>query len=331
MGATVAPDRILKELSDLWVSLGKQGESEGGAGVLRACSMTLIVVAEESEDTSALGEVLAALMPEHPARTMIVRLRGAGGRSLDERVYAQCWMPFGQRRQICCEQIEITASDDALNDLAPVVLPLAVPDLPVVLWCRSARLLGMPEFAAIAAMADKVVVDSASMAVGASALIQVAKAAKQCTLLGDLAWTRLTRWRERLSQVFENCVCLEQLKTASEIRVTYGGSYEMPAWYMGAWVKNVLASAGVSAALRVAGEPGAGFLRVELIGTDLRVQLERRDNTLEIVVNDLVNRVNLPEPTDYLLIREEVGIIREDPVFQSSLETAASLAYAGEK
>ena len=56
-------------------------------------------------------------MPEHPARAIVIRLRGAGERALSERVYAQCWMPFGQRRQICCEQIEITASDAALADL----------------------------------------------------------------------------------------------------------------------------------------------------------------------------------------------------------------------
>ena len=162
MGATLAPDHILKELADLWVSLGKE-ESEGGAGVLRACSMTLVVLAEESEDVSGLGETVAALMPEHPARTIVIRLRGAGDRTLAERVYAQCWMPFGQRRQICCEQIEITASDEALADLASVVLPLAVPDLPVIVWCRSARLVDMPEFHAIAAMARKVVLDSAEM------------------------------------------------------------------------------------------------------------------------------------------------------------------------
>jgi len=59
------------------------------------------------------GETMAALMPEHPARTIVVRLSGAGERALAERVYAQCWMPFGERRQICCEQIEITASDAA--------------------------------------------------------------------------------------------------------------------------------------------------------------------------------------------------------------------------
>ena len=60
-----------------------------------------------------------------------------------ERVYAQCWKPFGQHRQICCEQMEITASDAALADLPSVVLPLAVADLPLIVWCRSPRLLAM--------------------------------------------------------------------------------------------------------------------------------------------------------------------------------------------
>ena len=33
MGGTIAPDHILQELADLWVSLGKQGEGE----TARAC------------------------------------------------------------------------------------------------------------------------------------------------------------------------------------------------------------------------------------------------------------------------------------------------------
>src|SRR5947207_5249217 len=113
MSTTVAPEKILRELSQLWIAEAKQGE----AGVLRACSMTLVVLAEESDDPSALGETVAALMPEHPARAILVRLSGKPQRELSERVYTQCWMPFGQRRQICCEQVEITAGDPALADL----------------------------------------------------------------------------------------------------------------------------------------------------------------------------------------------------------------------
>jgi len=156
----VAPEHVLRELADLWVTLG----AEGGAGVLRACTLTLVVLEEASGDAAALGETIAALMPEHPARTIVVRLSGAGERALAERVYAQCWMPFGERRQICCEQIEITASDAALADLPSVVLPLKAPDLPLIVWSRSARLFEMPLYGAIARMANKVVVDSAGFA-----------------------------------------------------------------------------------------------------------------------------------------------------------------------
>ena len=125
--------------------------------------MTLVVLAEVSDDAAALGETLAALMPEHPGPHHRGAAAGRGEPALGARVYSQCWMPFGQRRQICCEQIEITASDAALADLPPVVLPLAVPDLPVILWCRSARLVDRPEFGDLAGMARKVVVDSAQL------------------------------------------------------------------------------------------------------------------------------------------------------------------------
>jgi len=76
MPDVVTPDQILKQLSGLWEALGREGKSGEGAGVLRACTMTLAVLAESGDDPAALGETLAALMPEHPARTIEVRLLG---------------------------------------------------------------------------------------------------------------------------------------------------------------------------------------------------------------------------------------------------------------
>jgi glucose-6-phosphate dehydrogenase assembly protein OpcA len=326
MSAVLSPDRILKELTDLWVSMAKPGQEEAGGGVLRACSMTLVVLADAAEDIQRIGETMAALMPEHPARTILILLRPGSGRELSERVYAQCWMPFGQRRQICCEQIEITASDVALADLPGVVLPLAVSDLPVILWCRTPRLVGMPEFREIAAMARKVVLDSSALPDPKSALKRFAAAVDRGVLLGDLAWTRLTRWREMLSQVFENRERLMQLPGVSRVRVTYSGSYETAAWYMAAWLAGPLRSAGANAAAEVS--PGEGTLRVELEGADLRVVLERRDDRLVVTVNELSHCTSLPQPSDYLVMREELGIVRHDPVYSRTLAAAVRLAYA---
>src|SRR5262249_74693 len=152
----------------------------------------------------ALGETIAALMPEHPARAIVIRLRTGGDRSLSSRVFSQCWMPFGQRRQICCEQVEITASDTSLDELPAIVLPLSVPDLPVILWSRRGRVVRTPEFPRIAAMATKVVLDSAGFPDPKQSLPRMAAAVERGTILGDLAWTRLTRRRGMISRLFEN-------------------------------------------------------------------------------------------------------------------------------
>jgi glucose-6-phosphate dehydrogenase assembly protein OpcA len=324
----VAPEHMLRELADLWVTLGKQGQAEGGAGVLRACTLTLVVLAEASDDAAALGETIAALMPEHPARTIMVKLSGAGERALAERVYAQCWMPFGERRQICCEQIEITTSDSALADLPSVVLPLAAPDLPVIVWSRSARLFEMPVFGAVARMAAKVVVDSAGFADPKRTLRLFAETARSGVLLGDLAWTRLTRWREMLARLFENRNYLAKLARISSVRVVHDGEFATSAWYMGAWIADALRDAGVSAQVVVGAGSGPASLRVELAGGGFRVALVRQQDRLIITVDNAENCTNLPQPGDYLLMREELGIVRRDAVFERTLASAARLAYA---
>jgi glucose-6-phosphate dehydrogenase assembly protein OpcA len=311
--STVNPERVLKELADLWVSLGKQGQSEGGTGVLRACTMTLVVMAEDDHDWSALGETIAALMPEHPARTISVRLSGAGDRALSDRVYSQCWMPFGQRRQICCEQVEITVSDAALLDLPSVVRPLAVPDLPLILWCRSPRVLTKPEFADIADMTHKVIIDSEGMPLQA-----VAKLASHDTLLGDLAWTRLTRWRETLSQVFENKQNLARIGELKDLRMEHNPNQARTAAYFSAWVADILPGLAIS----VLPQEQCDGLRLTLSGSDFRVQLERQDEKLAVTVDGLSHFTNLPPPTDYGVMREELGIVRRDPAFERAFARA---------
>src|SRR5450759_5899210 len=322
MSATVAPDSILRELAALWTQQGQQGD----AGVLRACTMTLLVIAEAGDDASALGETIAALMPEHPARAILIRLQGEGARALSQRVYQQCWKPFGQRQQICCEQIEITASDAALADLPSVILPLAVPDLPVILWCRSARLVRRPEFGEIAGMATKVVIDSAAAGDSTDAIVCMADGVRSGGVWADLAWTRLTRWRETLARVFENRDTLARLAEIDRVQVRFGPGYETAAWYLAAWAANALASVGQAVAPVISRQDES--LRLELSGGTFRVELSRQEERLVTVVNEQSNCTNLPRPTDYLLMREELGIVRRDAVFERTLASAARLAVS---
>ena len=62
MSSTIQPDTILRELAELWISLGKDTQPGPTSGVLRACTMTLVAMAEESEDPSNVWAVMAALI-----------------------------------------------------------------------------------------------------------------------------------------------------------------------------------------------------------------------------------------------------------------------------
>ena len=323
----LTPDQILGELADLWVTLGKRGEAETGMGVLRACSLSLVVLAEESDDFQALGETLAALMPEHPARTFVIRLRPGAG--LTGRVFAQCWMPFGQRRQICCEQVEVTASESTLGDAIDVVAAATASDLPVVAWCRSARLLEQAAFHKFARFAARVVVDSAAFPDPKAAIGSLAQLAAQDVLLADLSWTRLTRWRDVLSRTLENRDCRTRLPARIQVAIAFGGETpSVSARYMAAWLSGSLRTAGANVSVSLQSDPSAlpGQLGgVELTGEELRIELKRTDGCLRVVVNGLSQPTGLPPASDYLLMREELGILQRDPIFERTLVSAKNL------
>ena len=63
MGA-VAPEHILKELTHLWVSLGKQGETETAAGVLRCTTNDGWTECTVDEAEKRLPDLLGRLQAE---------------------------------------------------------------------------------------------------------------------------------------------------------------------------------------------------------------------------------------------------------------------------
>jgi glucose-6-phosphate dehydrogenase assembly protein OpcA len=324
---TIAPEKILRELDEMWTALSADPTGEGG-GALRACSLTLVTLAEESEDFSALGETIAALMPEHPARTVVVRLQGAGERSLSERVFSQCWRPFGQKRQVCCEQVEINASDAALADLPSVILPLAVPDLPLIVWCRSARVAALPEFGAIAAMAQRVILDSKQLPAALEALTLLGGVAAHGARVADLSWTRLTRWRAMLSQVFENRQNLAELPRISKVTVKTNGEPAFSGFYFGAWVMDVLGDIGVHPEFHIESsgdEPSGDLQSIELAAPDWSAELARCDGRLIVSAGGVEQCNPLRPATDYSLMEEELRITGRDASFERALASVRRL------
>jgi hypothetical protein len=233
----IKPDRLLKELSEIWTTMatpeaGGPADDPHGGGVLRACAMTLFSFVDDEEDSAALGEILAHLMKEHPSRSVVVRLK-EGEDYLDARAFAQCWMPFGHRRQICCEQVEITASMNRLADVAAIVGPLAVPDLPRVILLRSARI------------------------VRAGALRKIHPLGDQSSVDTDL--------RALLAQLLEH-------RTVNRIVIEYAGrEASAETRYLLAWLESSLCSAKVG--LKGSGGDGAGKVSAVRVDSDLSIRV----------------------------------------------------------
>src|SRR3954453_11413305 len=219
MATAVQPERILKDLGKLWVDLGKQDEH----GVLRACTMTFVVIVDESHDPVAIGQTIASLMHDHPSRAIVIRVRPGSEPHLDARVLAQCWMPFGSNQQICCEQVEISSSLGSLEDVPAVIRGLIVPDLPVVLYCRSVQLLHTAQFQALLPLTGKLVIDSGSED-GLAAIEYLASLPCEGCRKADLTWCRLTRWRESIAQIFENPARLKAASSLDQIEIHHTGA-----------------------------------------------------------------------------------------------------------
>lgn len=323
----IHPDRILTELSDLWVSLGREYDGASSDGVLRACAMTLVVLADAGEDESVIGETIAALMKEHPSRAVVVRVSPAVETPLASRVFAQCWMPFGRRQQICCEQIEITSSERDLAGVPAVVLPLAVADLPVILWDRLTNALPVDAEAAFSAIATKTIVDTS---IAGTSIAALAARAAGGAWFGDLTWTRITRWRELIAQVFENPIYCSQLASINRVVITHSGAAVPPsAHYLGAWLAAGLESAGAHPVITFAASPSpcAGNLaNVELSAPEgIHISITRSEGaTAEIRVNHLVHRTVFPKMAEYEQLRDELSITVRDRVFERVLPRAAA-------
>jgi glucose-6-phosphate dehydrogenase assembly protein OpcA len=309
--ATLEPEKILKDLRNLWHDLGSSTEVSGG--VLRACGMTLIVGSEDNSDTDELRHTLGVLMHDHPARAIVLRLSEKSG--LDANVFSQCWMPFGKHQQICAEGIEITAGSIELTHVAQLLLPLIVSDLPAVLWCRGPRVFSGDVFASLLPLVQKVIVDSASAADPQAAIATIRDLRKQGRLVADLSWTKLTALRELMASLFDEGTAVG-IKSA---KVFYGGDIASPsAIYFAAWLERALPQASVSLNR---GEDGPRGLRsIVLTGEGCEVTITRPDRTtLEVHCGGRIRRSTMILLSEEVLMSEELSILGADPVFDKVL------------
>ena len=308
---------LLHELSQTWRTLGQ----EQGSGVLRACAMTLIVAASEGDDPQELGSILASLMRQHPSRMIVLRV--CPNRSeIEARTSVQCWMPFGRRQQICSEWIEISAGVARLAEVAPLLLALTVPDLPVVFWVRHTALSVSSALRPVLPLATRLIVDSSEATDAGPALAAVRSLATGQWRLADLAWGRITRWRKALAGMFAT------LPSPRTGRLQWAGpKMSMPACYLDAWLRSSFPglTLELSSCDPVLPPARVGRIRVlHLSGPGLDIRLERPagGSSVSVFANGLSSGLVFASLDESALLDEELGIAARDRIFSSALAAA---------
>jgi glucose-6-phosphate dehydrogenase assembly protein OpcA len=253
--------------------------------------MTFIVALEPDDDGQSVGQTIAELIHRHPSRAIVLKPAPAAA-ELEAHVTAQCWMPFGKRQQVCCEQIEISAQPANGLQASHLILGLLAPDLPAVLWSRGAAWLKSAGFADLLPLMTKTIVDTGK----GCGMNDLGRLKERTGHVADLEWTRTTRTRQQISRFFDDPRNASQLKSVNEILVPAGQRY-LAAWLLRALPGSKLLMDNAPGQIRLVG-PGVAF--------DFQI---------------------VPGPeNDCALLDEELGIIGPDPVYEAVYPVAESLA-----
>jgi glucose-6-phosphate dehydrogenase assembly protein OpcA len=198
-------DRIEKKLASMW--RGTSQSEDEAAGVTRACALNLIVYTTKEDDRVRLDKLLDEVIQQHPGRMLVlVADREASAARLEAHVSTRCRSLGGNRKQVCGEQVTIEACGAAVETAASAVAPLLVPDVPVFLWWKDIPHYEDKLFNHLAAMADRIVIDSAAFDHPRDDLLRLAQLLRersQTMRVSDLNWGRLTSWRTLVASFWD--------------------------------------------------------------------------------------------------------------------------------
>ena len=155
--------------------------------------MTLVFVVDEDDAEDAMKAARAASR-EHPARVLGLILGDGRGAA---RVDAQVGIGSGWTGETAL----IRLSGEVTRHAASVVLPLLLPDSPVVVWWPTNPPLD-PAADPLGALAKRRITDAAA-APRAKAKAMLTQCTSYAPGNTDLAWTRITGWRALLAAALD--------------------------------------------------------------------------------------------------------------------------------
>ncbi|WP_431680954.1 glucose-6-phosphate dehydrogenase assembly protein OpcA [Kitasatospora sp. KL5] len=269
--------------------------------------LTLVIVTDEGSAYDALKAANDASR-EHPSRTLaVIKRAGRSPRARAEtRLDAEILVGSDAGSG---ETVVLRMHGELASHAQSVVLPLLLPDAPVVVWWPDNAPLH-PANDPLGAIAQRRITDAVTAESPVGQLAQ--RAASYTPGDTDLAWTRITGWRSMLA------AALDQRPTKITGAVVEGESYNPSVELLGLWLTNRLR---VPVERIVTGGPGITAVRLRT--TDGDVVLDRPDG--------LMGTLSMPGAPDRMvalkrrdtaeLIAEELRRLDPDDIYANAVRT----------
>ena len=273
-----------------------------------------------------------------------------GESNVDVGLSAFCNVRGGSSAQVCAEQVTIHAEGPPARHLESLAGPLLIPDLPVFLWYPGEFSPRSQEFAAMADLADRVIVDSAASENHEACLREIAALIEdpEMPAIGDLQWVGLSPWRSLLADTFgapERAGDLEKIERA-EILYAPGG--ENRALLLAGWLASTLGMeareprsrqniefSGPTGRITVVlspDSPDARLRRIRLYSEEYSFQVSRHRELSDVRTTVMRGDELLAERTVHLgsfdlgvLVGEELRYRGRDEAYEGALRTAVEI------
>ncbi len=269
--------------------------------------LTFVVISDEGDHYDAL-KAARAVSREHPSRIIgVIRRSARGAANLDAEI------KIGDGG--AGEQVLLRMSGELARHPESVVLPLLLPDSPVVCWWPS-KAPTDPKADPIGALAQRRITDTASIERGRTTAMMT-QAQNYADGNTDLSWTRLTPWRALLAAALDQYpakvkggrVAAEKSNPSADLLV--------------AWLTHRLKVPIDRAISR-----GPGITSVALMTGGGEIEISRPDGMLaQFTIPNAPDRpVALKRRALAELLAEELRRLDPDDIYEQTVQTLCKIA-----
>ena len=347
-----SPGRGPMSVEQIERELGQLRMNDDGTLGLRASVLNLIVVTDE-ESAAEVTRSVSNIAGRYPSRALVLISDPAEEEpNLDFQLAAFC-SARGGGAQVCAEQVTIHAEGSSAEHLESLAGPLLVSDLPVFLWYPGPFSPSSPEFAGMAALADRIILDSAAAEDCELTLKEIAGLLEEeeTPAIGDLQWVQLSPWRSLVAELFSSPERAGELGRLTGVEIQHAPDGECRALLFTGWLASTLGwsmvdstrtgngrevrfsgpSGEITAGMSPA-SPDAPFRRVRLFSEDYGFEVARSRDLSEARTAVTRDGEPLAERTVHLgtfdlgvLLGEELRYRGRDEIYEHALRAAVEV------